>query len=79
MATLNISLSEENRRFVDDQVSTQGLKSASEYLDKVLKNQREIAEFRQKILDGMNSAPGVVADEAFFDKLRDRARGRSGR
>lgn len=75
MATMNISLTDDLKQFVDEQVAEHAYTSTSEYLRDLIRKQRDIAKLRGMLLDGFNSGPGQVADDAFFAGLRDIAEG----
>ena len=68
MATMHISLPEELKSFVDEQVSDRGYGTNSEYVRDLIHRER----LRTMILDGMNSPIAGYADEAYFDGLRQR-------
>lgn len=73
MSTMNISLPEELKAFVDEQVSGGGYTSTSEYMRELLRRERDRAMLRGLLLEGMNSPlSDVVADQAYFDGLRAR-------
>ncbi|MBS0463172.1 MAG: type II toxin-antitoxin system ParD family antitoxin [Proteobacteria bacterium] len=76
MATMNISLPDELKQFVDAQVSEHGFGSTSEYLRDLIRKQRDIAKLRALLMDGANSGPGKVIDDAWFAQLRARANSR---
>lgn len=75
MATMNISLTDDLKQFVDEQVAEHAYASTSEYLRDLIRKQRDIAKLRGMLLDGFNSGPGQVADDAFFAGLRGIAEG----
>lgn len=78
-ATMNISLSEPLKRFVDQQVRDGGFSSTSDYVRELIRErQRRSAEehLRGLIAEGLASGPAVPADKAWFDKMRKRARAR---
>ena len=77
MATMNISLPDELKQFVDEQVSEHAYGSSSEYLRELIRKQRDVEKLRTMLLDGFNSGERQVADDAFFAELRDIADGNS--
>ncbi|MEO8461378.1 MAG: type II toxin-antitoxin system ParD family antitoxin [Dokdonella sp.] len=77
MATMNISLPDELKQFVDAQVAEHAYGSSSEYLRELIRKQRDVEKLRGMLLDGFNSGPGQVADDAFFAELTDIADGKS--
>lgn len=76
MATMNISLPDELKQFVDAQVAEQGYTSSSEYLRELIRKQRETEALRCALMDGFNSGPATPMDPDFFDGMRLRARSR---
>lgn len=77
MATMNISLPDELKQFVDEQVAAHAYGSSSEYLRELIRKQRDVEKLRATLLDGFNSGPAQVADEAFFAELRGVAEGKA--
>ena len=82
MSTMNISLPETLKTFVDEQVSQRGYGTSSEYVRELIRKDQERLQLRQLLLEGAGSAPAAPADPAFFDGLRARvgkaARARKG-
>ena len=81
MATMNISLPDPLKQFVDEEVREGGFASTSDYMrDLVRQRQRaKSAEFlRQLIAEGIASGPATPQEPDFFDKMRQRARQRAG-
>lgn len=76
MSTMNISLPEALKAFVDEQVAGRGYGTSSEYVRDLIRQDRDREKLREMLLDGSNSGPGIVADEAYFESLREIARGR---
>lgn len=70
MATMNISLPDELKQFIDSQVNEHGYSSSSEYLRELIRKQRDVDRLRNMLLEGANSGPGRVVDDAFFAELR---------
>ncbi|CAD2244676.1 type II toxin-antitoxin system ParD family antitoxin [Xanthomonas arboricola] len=77
MATMNISLPDELKQFVDQQVQEHAYGSSSEYLRELIRKQRDVEQLRGLLLDGANSGPAVAAEPDFFDKMRERAQARA--
>lgn len=76
MATMNVSLPDPLKRFVDDEVREGGFASTSDYMrDLIRQRQRAKAEelLRRLIAEGMASGPAEALEPDFFDKLRARA------
>lgn len=77
--TMNISLTEPLKRFVDSQVRDGGFASTSDYMRELIRDrQRRSAEdhLRGLIAEGLASGPAVPVDKAWFDTMRKRARAR---
>lgn len=77
MATMNISLPDELKQFVDQQVSAGAYGSSSEYLRELIRKQRDVEKLRQMLLDGANSGPATPMEPDFFGKMRERAHARA--
>lgn len=74
MATMNISLPDSLKAFVDDQVARRGYGTSSEYVRELIRRDQERLQLRGLLLEGAESGAGPPADEAFFTRLRSRAR-----
>ena len=74
MSTMNISLPDTLRSFVDDQVASRGYGTCSEYVRELIRKDRDRQRLRGLLLEGAASASASPADEAFFDGLRERVR-----
>jgi antitoxin ParD1/3/4 len=74
MGTMNISLPDELKAFVDEQVSDGAYSTSSEYVRELIRRERDRQRLRRLLLDGAESGPGRVADEAYFAELRALAR-----
>lgn len=74
MSTMNISLPDELKSFVDQQVQRKSYGSSSEYIRDLLRREQDREHLRQLILDGMASGRAGVADDAYFASLRQRIR-----
>ena len=72
MATMNISLPDVMKSFIDDQVSDQGFGTSSEYIRALVRQEQQKAKLREMLLEGLNSGPGEVADAAYFERQRER-------
>ena len=72
MSTMNISLPETLKSFVDDQVSTRGYGTSSEYVRDLIRKDQDKLQLRGLLLAGASSAPTAPADAAYFQGLRDR-------
>ena len=74
MATMNISLSDDLRQFVEDEVRSRDFSSPSEYVRQLLREKREEGRLRQKLLDGLGSQPSGTTHSELIDKMRRIAR-----
>lgn len=73
MTTMNISLPETLKAFVDAQVQTGGYSTSSEYIRELIReDQRRKLERKLAglLLEGIESGTPVVADTAYWDELR---------
>lgn len=77
MSTMNISLPEELKAFVDHQVSHRGFGTSSEYIRELIRRDRERLQLRDLLFDGARSRPTKAADSAYFERLREQAGRRS--
>ena len=77
MSTMNISLPDSLKSFVDEQVSQRGYGTSSEYVRELIRKDQDRLHLRGLLLAGAASAPTAPADAAYFDALRRRARGRA--
>lgn len=75
MSTMNISLPEALKAFVDEQVATRGYGTSSEYVRELIRHDQDREQLRRLLLDGAVSAPTAPVDAAYFDALRQRVRG----
>lgn len=73
MTTMNISLPEALKSFVDTQVSEGDYTSSSEYVREILRKEQDRVKLRRLLLDGMESElMDEPMDARYFDKLRKR-------
>lgn len=73
MSTMNISLPNTLKSFVDEQVNQRGYGTSSEYVRELIRKDQDRLQLRGLLLAGASSSPGLSADEGYFAKLRDRA------
>ncbi|CAA7622238.1 Addiction module antidote family protein [Magnetospirillum sp. LM-5] len=74
MGTMNISLPDTLKTFVDEQVSARGYGTSSEYVRALIRKDQDRQNLRHLLLLGAESPPAAPADETFFQALRLRAR-----
>ena len=72
MSTMNVSLPETLKSFVDDQVSERGFGTSSEYIRDLIRKDQDRQHLRALLFAGANSPATIVADDAYFAGLRDR-------
>jgi antitoxin ParD1/3/4 len=73
MSTMNISLPDSLKLYVDEQVDGRGYGSSSEYVRELIRQDRDRQRLRGLLLEGAASAPAAPADKTYFDGLRARA------
>jgi len=74
MSTMNISLPDALKSFIDEQVSQRGYGTSSEYVRELIRKEQDRLQLRGMLLAGASSAPTAPADAAYFKDLRDRVR-----
>jgi antitoxin ParD1/3/4 len=74
MSTMNISLPDALKSFVDEQVSQRGYGTSSEYVRELIRKDQDRLQLRELLLAGAASAPAAPVDGAYFEGLRDRVR-----
>jgi antitoxin ParD1/3/4 len=75
MSTMNISLPDSLKSFVDEQVSQRGYGTSSEYVRELIRRDQDRLQLRNLLLAGASSAPTAPVDETHFEGLRERVRG----
>ena len=74
MSTMNISLPDTLKSFVDEQVSQGCYGTSSEYVRELIRKDQDRLQLRSLLLAGAASAPAAPADATYFDGLRGRVR-----
>lgn len=80
MATMNISLTDPLKHFVDEEVREGGYSSTSDYVrDLIRQRQRRKAEdaLRTLLAEALASGPAEPLEPEFFDRMRDNAKART--
>ena len=72
MTTMNISLPDSLKSFVDTQVTERGYGTSSEYVRELIRTDQDRRKLRGLLLQGASSVPGQPVDTAYFDALRQR-------
>ncbi|MDX8476970.1 type II toxin-antitoxin system ParD family antitoxin [Mesorhizobium sp. VK24D] len=75
MSTMNISLPDSLKHFVDQQVADRGYGTSSEYVRELIRHDQNRQLLRRLLLEGASSAPGAPVDDDYFAALRKRAQG----
>lgn len=78
MSTMNISLPENLKDFVDDQVGRRGYGTSSEYVRELIRKDQDRQRLRELLLAGAASKPTKAVDQAYFESLRKRVRAAGG-
>jgi antitoxin ParD1/3/4 len=73
MSTMNISLPDSLKEFVDEQVAQRGYGTSSEYVRELIRKDQGRLSLRSLLLDGAVSKPAVTVTPEYFDGLRRRA------
>lgn len=73
MGTMNISLPDALRDFVDERVTRGDYGTSSEYVRELIRRDQERLRLRAMLLEGGESPTSGVADSAYFQTLRERA------
>lgn len=72
MGTMNISLPDALKSFIDEQVSRRGHGTSSEYVRELIRKDQDRLQLRTLLLTGAASPPGAVADADYFAALRSK-------
>jgi antitoxin ParD1/3/4 len=75
MSTMNISLPDSLKAFVDEQVSQRGYGTSSEYVRELIRRDQDRLQLRNMLLAGASSASTAPVNETYFEGLRERVRG----
>ena len=73
MGTMNISLPDALKDFVDEQVK-RGYGTSSEYVRELIRKDQQRLHLRELLLAGAASKAAAPADSDYFKKLRKRVR-----
>ena len=78
MATMNISLPDELKAYVQERVAEGSYRTTSELVRDLIRRERARTRLREAVLESMASGSGGQADEAFFAQLTRIAAGHDG-
>jgi antitoxin ParD1/3/4 len=70
MGTMNVSLPDSLRDYVEQQVAVRGYGTSSEYVRDLIRKDQEREALRRLLLEGAASAPAGPVDAAWFAELR---------
>jgi antitoxin ParD1/3/4 len=70
MGTMNVSLPDSLKKFVDEQVQRRGYGTSSEYIRELIRRDHDRTKLRDLLLEGASSAPAKEFDQSYFDVLR---------
>ena len=74
MTTMNISLPDALKSFVDEQVSERGYGTSSEYVRELIRRDQQRQHLRALLVEGAASGPTEPVDAHYFESLRARVR-----
>src|SRR5262245_28163015 len=74
MAMMNVSLPDELKEFVDQQVSHGSYGTTAEYIRDLLRREQDRIKLRNLVDEGENSPPTRPVTKAYFKRLRSRIR-----
>ena len=70
MTTMNVSLPEELKEFVDAQAERGGFGSTSEFVRDLIRREQDRQQLRALMFTGASSPSGPIADQGYFSALR---------
>jgi antitoxin ParD1/3/4 len=74
MGTMNISLPNSLKSFVDEQVESRGYGTSSEYVRELIRKDQDRQRLRALLLEGPASGPAVPLEPSYFEDMRKRVR-----
>ena len=72
MTTMNISLPDSLKAYVDTLVQTEGYGTSSEYMRELIRQDQDKRQFKAHLLVGMRSGVEGAMDASYFASLRQR-------
>ncbi|MEO0843958.1 MAG: type II toxin-antitoxin system ParD family antitoxin [Cyanobacteria bacterium J06643_5] len=79
MSTMNISLPDPMRAFVEEQVKQKGYSTASEYIRHLIRTEQENVESKRVealLLEGLDSGEKIEISDEWWEKKREELRER---
>lgn len=73
MTTLNVSLPESMRTFIDEQIKSQGYSTASEYIRHLIRKEQEAIESKRLealLIEGLESGEPIEINEEWWENKR---------
>lgn len=77
MTTMNISLPDSLKLFVDEQVAEAGYGTSSEFVRDLIRRERDRLALRNLLLEGPASGVAEPLEPDYFDNLRAKVRGKA--
>jgi antitoxin ParD1/3/4 len=71
MTTMNISLPDGLKSFVDERVASEGYGTSSEYVRELIRRDKDRREFKEHLLAGLRSGTAGPMDNTYFAQLRN--------
>lgn len=71
MTTMNISLPDGLKSFVDERVASEGYGTSSEYVRELIRRDKDRRQFKEHLLAGLRSGVVGPMDNAYFEQLRN--------
>ena len=72
VSTMNVSLPDQLRAYVEEQVADGRYGSTSEYVRELIRRDQDRQRLRTLLVEGVESSAGPIADDAYFAGLRSR-------
>lgn len=72
MGTMNISLPDSLKAFVEQRVAEGGYSTSSEYVRELIRREQDRSTLRGLLLEGASSPPDTDVDDRYFRRLRQR-------
>ena len=77
MSTMNISLPDTLKSFVDEQVIKRGYGTSGEYVRELIRKDADRLQLRELLLESTASPAAAPNDTQYFSSLRERVHGRT--